>query len=300
MSETSILNTESEAPVEGITEEGKATEANGIDGKVMETSGKEGVQDWRSALPEDLRDEPSLKSFTDIANLAKSYVHAQKMVGADKVTVPNKHFTEEDWRNFYVKTGHLPEKFEDYNVNTDEELQELVSEERLNNFKDFAYKNNLSPSQADALLNYHKEVINEERAQHEEQLNKQREEALAFIKREYGEATEMKLALAREAMSELGGEEFSNKVDEMGWGNDPDFINFMVKVGEATREPSVSASNRDSGGMTPKDLDAAIESIRGDFNHPYHDKHHVNHEKAVKEMEDLYRRRYASEDLTAQ
>ena len=34
------------------------------------------------SLPEDLRNEPSLRLFSDPASLAKSYVHAQRMIGA--------------------------------------------------------------------------------------------------------------------------------------------------------------------------------------------------------------------------
>ncbi len=37
------------------------------------------------SLPEDLRGEPSLRTFTDPASLAKSYVNAQRMIGADKI-----------------------------------------------------------------------------------------------------------------------------------------------------------------------------------------------------------------------
>jgi hypothetical protein len=41
------------------------------------------------SLPEELRHEPSLKNFTDSAGLAKSYVHAQRMVGADRLHCPD-------------------------------------------------------------------------------------------------------------------------------------------------------------------------------------------------------------------
>ena len=38
---------------------------------------------WKESLPDDLRDNPSLKSIQDVPGLAKSFIHAQKMVGAD-------------------------------------------------------------------------------------------------------------------------------------------------------------------------------------------------------------------------
>ena len=39
-------------------------------------------------LPEDLRGEPSLRNFTDVGALAKSYTHAQRMIGGDKIGKP--------------------------------------------------------------------------------------------------------------------------------------------------------------------------------------------------------------------
>ena len=77
--------------------------------------------DWRSSLPEDIREDPSLKPLQDINSLAKSYVHSQRMLGTDKVVVPGKYATPDEWRGFYHKVG-LPEEVKDYEVtssNTD-------------------------------------------------------------------------------------------------------------------------------------------------------------------------------------
>ena len=44
--------------------------------------------DWKSGIPEDLRNHPSIANMQDVGSLAKSMVHAQSMVGADKIAVP--------------------------------------------------------------------------------------------------------------------------------------------------------------------------------------------------------------------
>ena len=61
--------------------------------------------DWKSGLSEDIRADKSLENIKDISGLAKSYIHAQKMVGADKIPVPNKYATEDDWNAVYEKLG---------------------------------------------------------------------------------------------------------------------------------------------------------------------------------------------------
>ena len=55
--------------------------------------------------PEELRNEPSLRTFTDPGALAKSYVNAQRMIGADKIAIPSKSATPDEWREVYTKLG---------------------------------------------------------------------------------------------------------------------------------------------------------------------------------------------------
>jgi hypothetical protein len=81
--------------------------------------------DWRTSLPEELKSEKSLSSITDIAGLAKSYVHAQKLIGADKIPVPNKHATEDDWNAVYEKLGR-PKSAEDYKLNVPDNILSLI------------------------------------------------------------------------------------------------------------------------------------------------------------------------------
>ena len=70
---------------------------------------------WKDSLPEDLKNEKALESIQDIPGLAKSFIHAQKMVGTDKISIPNKHATDDDWNDVYSKLGR-PSKPEDYQI----------------------------------------------------------------------------------------------------------------------------------------------------------------------------------------
>ena len=47
--------------------------------------------DWKQSIPEDIRADKSLESIKDVGSLAKSYIHAQKLVGSDKIPIPNKY-----------------------------------------------------------------------------------------------------------------------------------------------------------------------------------------------------------------
>ena len=63
------------------------------------------VTDWKQELPDDLRDHPSIANMQDVTSLAKSMVHAQSLVGADKIAVPGKWADEQDWNQVYDKLG---------------------------------------------------------------------------------------------------------------------------------------------------------------------------------------------------
>jgi len=77
------------------------------------------IENWKDSLPDDLKGEKALESIQDIPGLVKSYVHAQKMIGSDKIPVPNKYATDEDWQAVYSKLGR-PESPDAYEFKFDD------------------------------------------------------------------------------------------------------------------------------------------------------------------------------------
>ena len=52
---------------------------------------------WKDSISEDYRNDPNIEKFTEIDALAKSYINATKMIGQDKVAIPNNNSTEDQW-----------------------------------------------------------------------------------------------------------------------------------------------------------------------------------------------------------
>ena len=67
--------------------------------------------DWKNALPDDVKTDPSLADIKDVGGLAKSYIHAQKMVGTDKISLPTENATPEEMSTFYDRLGR-PKEYE--------------------------------------------------------------------------------------------------------------------------------------------------------------------------------------------
>ena len=60
---------------------------------------------WKESISEVYRNDPNIEKFTEIDALAKSYINATRMIGQDKMIVPNKNFTEDQWEEAYIKMG---------------------------------------------------------------------------------------------------------------------------------------------------------------------------------------------------
>lgn len=136
-----------------MSEETQVADAPAVEEAGQATSVEPAKIDWRSEIPEEIRSHKSLETIQDIPSLAKSFVNAQSMIGADKVAIPGKYATDDDWNIVYDKMGR-PAESSGYEL--ENKLAEGQSEnvEMLTNYKDVAHKLGLQPRQAQGLLNW--------------------------------------------------------------------------------------------------------------------------------------------------
>ena len=103
------------------------------------------ADDWRSTIPEEIRGHKSLEHITDVGALAKSYVNAQSMIGADKIAIPGKHATDDDWGEVYRRLGR-PDSPEGYELVNEMPEGAEASDDMLNWFRNAAHEAGLTPS----------------------------------------------------------------------------------------------------------------------------------------------------------
>ena len=94
------------------------------------------------------RADPSLKAITSLEGLTKSYIHAQKAMGKDKISVPDKHATPDDWQGIFTKLGN-PEKLEDYKMDLPDAA---IDDALLNKVKIAAHAKGILPWQLEAVI----------------------------------------------------------------------------------------------------------------------------------------------------
>jgi len=249
------------------------------------TSVEPDIYDWRTEIPEEIRGHKSLETIQDIPSLAKSFVNAQSMIGADKVAIPGKYATDDDWNIVYDKMGR-PAESSGYEL--ENKLVEGQSEnvEMMTGFKSVAHKLGLQPKQAQGLLNW----FNEETAQaipDPEAAKMKQQETVNELKREMGAAFDDNVALGNGILSEFGtdGMVTLQMQDGTALGDHPDIIRMMSKLGRFLKEKvgeDTLAGTKMSGAPSNDELNQKLREIRRPDG-PFWDAKHPEHSFYVDE-----------------
>ena len=249
-------------------------------------SGGEVEFDWRSQIPEEIRDHKSLAHFTDVGAMAKSLVNAQSMIGADKVAIPGKHATDEDWGEVWRKLGRpdTPDGYELVN-----EMPEGIeqNDDMLNWFRATAHEIGMTPTQAQKMLGKYNQFLGTQMGADEGMVEQLRETTEIELKKEYGAAFADRVSNGNAVMQEFGAEGLTElqMADGRLLGDHPDIIKLMVNVGEFINSKigeDVLAGTKSSGGLAPDDARAKLQEIRAP-NSPYWDQRHPEHQFYVQE-----------------
>lgn len=248
-------------------------------------TGTTGTPSWRDTLPDDLKSNGTLANFQDVGALAKSYLHAQSLVGKKGVFPPTDKSSDEEWTAFYKSVGQ-PElaKFE-LNMPKDVKFDETV----VGQFKEIAHKSGLLPKQASGILDWY---VKSEQARMTSQATANEtkvKEGLDGLQKEWGQGYDKQIALARLGVKDGVGADFQAYLDKTGLGNDPMVIKAMAKVGALIGEDKLRGDGSGKFGKTRAEAQSEIDKVMGDLSGPLFHSGHADHKRVLKNMEALYK-----------
>lgn len=244
--------------------------------------------DWRSALPKELQEDATIKKFSDVSTLAKSYINAQKLIGADKIVIPGENSTEEDWTNAYRKLG-LPETADKYDVKFKEGVS--LDKDFMDKFKAGAFKAGVLPKQAQALATLFSDMNLTAEEAVKGTIQKQFAKDVEDMKKEWGNSYELNISRAKKVLTDVGGPEVIKALNAAGVGANKDFLKLMAKVGETLYAEHKFVENQGaSSTLAPAELDKEIRRLQADP--AYMNKNHPSHKSIVEEVQGLYAQRY--------
>ena len=237
-------------------------------------------------LNEENRGNPSLQKFKDVNNLAKSYTHLERMVGADNMARPAENWSDDQWGEFYSASGR-PEAPTNYEIS----LEGKLGDSTLEAFRDSAHAAGLNNKQAQTIASFMDgslEKMEVERYDHAETLTHEGE---LELRQEYGPAFEQQLQLANGAARQLLGNksEILNEIelaDGRLLGDHPDIIRMFSAFAKEIGEDKIVGEPTELV-MTSEEAGRKISEIMASG--PYNDHRHPEHKTYVAEAERLFR-----------
>ena len=236
---------------------------------------------FKDLIPENFREEKALDNFNNMEDFVKSYLHAQKLVGADKIPVPNKHATEEDWNEVFKRLG-APSDPNDYKYDLkDQEMDQGQVQE----FNKTAHRLGLLPKQAEGLIKFYNEMNVNNAASQEEAAAQAQLNVEAELKKEFGPQYNKRLDQAKRlAVNSLGQDFLENTYlkDGSRLGDNLNVIKAFSDLADKLSEDPIIQGDGTSY-MTAKDIEKEITELTQEGS-AYWDKNHINHQKAVDEV----------------
>ena len=263
----------------------EATPAPAVETPAEVASGGSG-NEFLNMIPEDLREHPSLSPIKDVPNLARSYVNQSKLLGADKLPLPANP-TDEDLDRIANRLGR-PEAATGYEIAVD---GQIVTEDVAKEFSEIAHKNRLTPSAANAILEYYKGAVEKSVQADADAKHQAQVDSVAALKAEWGSAYDQNVERAKAVAKEFSDVESITNIalaDGTNLGDHPEFIKTFAKFAEfkqsVTSEDTVKESSQVNH-MTKQTAQAEVDAImRGP---DYTSRDAIARDRAVNRVQEL-------------
>jgi hypothetical protein len=250
---------------------------------------------WKSSISEEFRNDPNIEKFTEIDSLAKSYINATRMIGQDKVAVPNKNSTEDQWNEVYSKLGR-PDTPDKYAFDIKSEVV-TMDEGAIKSFAEQSHKLGLNNTQAQGILEFYKN--NMESTMHQATIDTETAQAQseAQLRQEWGKDFDGQVSRASAlAKANMNPDVLDMKMqDGTRIGDHPEIIKGFAKIAGMLSEDKL-ISTESEGMNNIQNLQSEIAAITNNTDGPYWNNKHPDHEKMVQQVYTLREMAQPKED----
>ena len=238
---------------------------------------------WKDSISEEFRSDPSIEKFTEIDALAKSYINATKMIGQDKIAIPNNNSTDDQWNEVYTKLGR-PESADKYALDVKSEVVNL-DEGAIKSFTENAHQLGLNNKQAQGILEFYKNNMEGTAQQSRIDTETAQTQAEQQLRQEWGRDFEGKVKQAGAlAKANINSDVLDMKLqDGTRVGDHPEIIKGFAKIAGMMSEDKI-VSTESENVDTMKDIQSEITTLTTDTNSPYWNKNHPDHDKVVQQV----------------
>jgi len=275
-----IQTTEVTQPV--ATEQTTATATPIISTTQQQTQPLSG-KTWKEAISEEYRTNPNIEKFTELDALAKSYINAVSMIGTDKIPLPGKSATDEQWNEVYNKLGR-PESPDKYALELKTDVMQ-VDENAIKSFAQNAHKLGLNNRQAQGILEFYKQTLEGSAKEMSVNMEAAQAESANVLRQEWGRAYENNLQKAAAvAKTYLEPELLDTQLrDGTRLGDNPKIIKAFANIANLLSEDKIVGTEAENV-LQGRDVEKEIEELTTDRQGAYWNKMHPNHNKVVNQV----------------
>lgn len=277
MNEETTLDTGSQEVADAVVAESVAPEP------VVEQTqaAPEQTGSWLDGLEEEYKSNPLINKWESLNDFAKTHLNAQKLIGADKIAIPGKAATDEEWQSVYQRLG-APEDPQQYSL----ERADVFDENTFEAFRNTAYEVGLSNKQAEKISNYFENQVREGQEVLAQRAEEARFNGEQELRQEFGQNFEKKLAQAQSAArTVIGDTEVFDEIqlaDGRKLGDHPAIIRTFSRMAEMLGEDGLVGEPTEVV-MSSQDAQKLIQEHMQP-NTPYTVAGHPGHDAAVAEV----------------
>ena len=251
--------------------------------------------DFKSLIPDAYKEEKALQNFQDMDGFVKSYLHSQKLVGSDKIPIPNKYATDEDWNAVYEKLGK-PKSPDGYEYNLPKESK--LDDNSLKAFSAEAHKLGLLPKQAQGIIKYYNDLAGVSETEANNKAEAGRTEAEKNLRKEFGSTYNDRITAAKKLATSTLGNEFLNNTllqDGSKLGDNPTVVKAFADLAAQMSEDSIVKGDAPAY-MSNKEINRQIAVLQQPGS-AYWDKRNPNHSDAVQEVQELIKKKNNEQEV---
>jgi len=241
------------------------------------------AKSWKEAISEEFREDPNIAKFTEIDALAKSYINATRMIGQDKVAVPNNNSTDDQWNEVYDKLGR-PESPDKYKLEANSDVVPL-DESAIKQFAENAHQLGLNNKQAQGILEFYKNSMEGSAQQSRIDTETSQAQAEQELRKEWGRSYDDNIKRAAQvAKANMNAEILDLTLsDGRRLGDHPEIIKGFANIANLMSEDKMIGTGEDNA-TSGRDLNEEISKIVNDRDGPYWNKSHPEHDKIVQQV----------------
>jgi hypothetical protein len=278
-----VQTTEGTQPVTSATTQSTQETSQPILSSTQQPTQPSSGKTWKEAISEEYRSNPNIEKFTELDALAKSYINAVSMIGTDKIPLPGKTATDEQWNEVYNKLGR-PETADNYKLEFKTDVAP-VDEKVIKGFAQNAHKLGLNNKQAQGILEFYKSTLEGSAKEMSVNMETAQAEATNALRSEWGRAYDDNLRKAANvAQTYLEPELLDTQLrDGSRLGDNPKIIKAFANIANLLSEDKIIGTEADNV-LQGRDIEREIDELTNDKQGAYWNKTHPNHNKVVNQV----------------